>query len=309
MGDLALMLAMWMSFSPTANALRALPGTYRVSVGQWYHLDTGVAVISSRDETQQVQNGSISARETGKAQVSVDLFGLIPLRRIRLQVGRETRLMPGGSAVGVALATRGVLVVGVSDVAGQSPAQQAGLRAGDVIEAVDGSELSDSSHLTRLVAASGGKPLAVSFRRNGLLRSVRLSPLLDRSSGQWRISAWVRDSTAGVGTLSDDSTRLYFQAVFRSSRENAGGAAPDPAGEEAPPRAPPLADGVRFISQAMLRRGKENENMPLPGRPALPAGLCASAQGKTAGISGKTNELVFQKSPLFSYCPGALLPT
>ena len=32
MGDLALMLAMWMSFSPTANALRALPGTYRVSV-------------------------------------------------------------------------------------------------------------------------------------------------------------------------------------------------------------------------------------------------------------------------------------
>ena len=48
----------------------------------------------------------------------MDLFGLIPLRRIRLQVGRETRLMPGGSAVGVALATRGVLVVGVSDVAG-----------------------------------------------------------------------------------------------------------------------------------------------------------------------------------------------
>ena len=140
MGDLALMLAMWMSFSPTANALRALPGTYRVSVGQRYHLDTGVSVISSRDETLQVQNGSISARETGEVQVSVDLFGLIPLRRIRLQVGRETRLMPGGSAVGVALATRGVLVVGVSDVAGQSPAQQAGLRAGDVIEAVDGSE-------------------------------------------------------------------------------------------------------------------------------------------------------------------------
>ena len=66
MGDLALMLAMWMSFSPTANALRALPGTYRVSVGQRYPLATGVAVISSRDETLQVQNGSISARETGK---------------------------------------------------------------------------------------------------------------------------------------------------------------------------------------------------------------------------------------------------
>ena len=58
------------------------------------------------------------------------------------------------------------------------------------------------------------------------------------------------------------------------------GAAPDPAGEEVPPRAPPLADGIRLIFQAVNRRNKENEDMPLPGRPALPAGLCASAQGK-----------------------------
>ena len=201
-GGLSLLAAAWMVFSPTAQALRALPDTYRLTVGQRYELNTGVAVLSSQDETLSLSGGGISARETGEKQVSVDLFGLFPIRQLRLNVNEETRLVPGGAAVGVALATQGVLVVGVSDVAGQSPAQIAGLRAGDVIETIDGQPLTDSAHLTRMVSASGGAPLTIAFRRDGALRTAQLSPTLDRSSGQYRIGAWVRDSTAGVGTLS-----------------------------------------------------------------------------------------------------------
>ena len=201
-GMLVLLLAAWMIFSPTAQALRALPRTYRLAVGQTYDLHTGVAALSSRDETLALTDHTLSPTETGEREVTVNLFGLFPLRQLRLRVGEEMRLMPGGTAVGVALATKGVLVVGVSDVAGKSPAQSAGLRAGDVIEHVNGEEVSGSEHLTRLVAASGGNPLQVTYQRGGVRRTALLTPLRDGSSGAWRIGAWVRDSTAGVGTLS-----------------------------------------------------------------------------------------------------------
>lgn len=202
-GGLLLALTAWMIFSPTAQALRALPDIYRLSIGQSCALDTGVAALSSQDETLLSLTGNtLSGLEAGETEVSVNLFGLFPLRRLRVNVDEETRLVPGGAAVGVALATKGVLVVGVSDVAGKSPAQQAGLRAGDVIESINGQELTSSEQLTALVSAAGGSPLNVTFNRDGVVRQATLAPMQDTASGAWRIGAWVRDSTAGVGTLS-----------------------------------------------------------------------------------------------------------
>lgn len=202
-GGLLLALTAWMIFSPTAQALRALPDIYRLSIGQSCALDTGVAALSSQDESLLSLTGNtLSGLEAGETEVSVNLFGLFPLRRLRVNVDKETRLVPGGAAVGVALATKGVLVVGVSDVAGKSPAQQAGLRAGDVIESINGQELTSSEQLTALVSAAGGSPLNVTFNRDGVMRQAILAPMQDTASGAWRIGAWVRDSTAGVGTLS-----------------------------------------------------------------------------------------------------------
>ena len=70
-GCFALLLAGWMAFSPTAAALRALPDTYRLTVGGDYRVETGLAVLSSRDETLRVKpGGALSAGETGEKQVS-----------------------------------------------------------------------------------------------------------------------------------------------------------------------------------------------------------------------------------------------
>ena len=79
------------------------------------------------------------------------------------------------------------------------------------------------------------------------------------------------------------------------------GAAPDPAGEDEPPRIPPVADGVKLISQATLRSCQGNENTPLPGRPAKPARLCACLQEKGWGFPRKQACLFFGKSPAFSF--------
>ncbi len=210
-GFAAALLTAWMVFSPTARALRSLPRNYRLSVGQTYSLHTGLAALSSQDESLEWKDGALKAREAGETEVTLNLFGLFPIGRMRVTAGEEKRLMPGGAAVGVAMATRGVLVVGVSDIKGRSPAQEAGLKAGDMIEQVNGAQVRGSQHLTELVAASRGKPLKVVYSRDGKQRAASLSPILDAASGQYRIGAWVRDSTAGVGTLSyyDEENGTY----------------------------------------------------------------------------------------------------
>lgn len=192
----------WMIFSPTSSALRALPQKYRLGLGQTAEMRLGVAALSSQDQRLSVSGATLSAVETGEAEVTVNLFGLFPIGRMRVDVENETVLVPGGAAVGVAMATEGVLVVGVSDVAGKSPAQAAGLRAGDLIRRVNGQEVLTSQDLTALITASEGKETRLTYQRDGQTRTALLTPMLDSSSGKYRMGAWVRDSTAGVGTLS-----------------------------------------------------------------------------------------------------------
>ena len=69
--------------------------------------------------------------------VTVDLFGLIPIKQVTFRPHDEIWVMPGGQSVGVTLYTKGALVVGLGsflDTAGEKvcPAQVAGIRVGDV---------------------------------------------------------------------------------------------------------------------------------------------------------------------------------
>ena len=69
-------LAAWMVFSPTSQALRTLPETYRLNVGESYALNVGAAVLSSTDERLNLNNNTLTAKEEGESEVSVNLFGL-----------------------------------------------------------------------------------------------------------------------------------------------------------------------------------------------------------------------------------------
>ena len=145
----------------------------------------------------------LSAASAGKSTATISLLGLLPLREVEIDVSDDLRLYPGGQAVGVALHTQGVLVVGTSDLSGAySPARLAGLKAGDLITEAGGQTLESADQLTEMVAALGDAPLPLTIRRgDGTLR-LTLNPKRDGQTGVYRIGAWVRDSTAGVGTLS-----------------------------------------------------------------------------------------------------------
>ncbi len=216
---MAFLLAMsW--FSPMQVTLRTLPDTLALTTGQISTLQLGglalsgdaLTVTATQDETlASVGAVDVSAAQSGQAQMVLSLFG-IPLKRVEVEVSPEKRLIPGGMALGVAMRTEGVLVVGISEAAeGVSPARDAGLRAGDVIHMVDGQRVTTAEELTGLLQSSRSDTVMIAYDRSGESRTALLTPYRDEAAGTVRLGAWVRDSTAGVGTLSffDPDTGRY----------------------------------------------------------------------------------------------------
>ena len=118
---------------------------------------------------------------------------------------RDLSLYPGGMPFGVRFLTEGVTVVGFCDVDGPegkvNPAGAAGLRIGDLILRADGAALESATDLTDRIENGKGAPLALACRRGKTEFEVTLSPVWSASEERYKTGIWVRDSGAGIGTV------------------------------------------------------------------------------------------------------------
>ena len=109
-----------------------------------------------------------------------------------------SELIPVGQTVGVKLFSDGVLVVGFSD--GESPAKDCGLKEGDVITAICGQSLDTIEEFRQLLAENGEDAVALTVKRGSRTIELSAEPEKDED-GEYRLGAWVRDSMAGIGTM------------------------------------------------------------------------------------------------------------
>ena len=205
LGWLLSALVLTVYFSPQAQFLRTLPGMLSVAEGQEAQIGAPfplVVEVQSADASMAQTLSDVDASSSVE-RATISLLGLLPLKEVDIEISEELRLYPGGQAVGVALHTQGVLVVGTSDLTGSvSPARTAGIKPGDVITEANGKTIGSTQELTQMVASFGGAPLPLTVVRGGAVLQLTLQAKRDGQSGEFRMGAWVRDSTAGVGTLS-----------------------------------------------------------------------------------------------------------
>ena len=122
----------------------------------------------------------------------------------------EIFVVPGGQSIGVAVVTEGLVVIGNSDLGNiPSPARLSGLRAGDRLLSVNGESLTSAEHLLYLI--DGKDSVELLIERDGKRFSREIRPVHDPRDGMSRLGVWVRDSAAGIGTLSfyDPETMKY----------------------------------------------------------------------------------------------------
>ena len=203
------------NYSPWMRAAVNLPDALILSSGQTVSLETGlpmrvqvsggaVQALASGDEKLD-SSISVSALGGGEASVTFSLLGLIPVHETKVSVLEERTLIPGGQAVGVALHTDGVLIVGGADK------KKTPLRQGDVIMSVEGVRVKSAKELSAQIGAADCDQVTLGVLRGGEEISLQASTPPDEGDGKRRLGVWVRDSTAGVGTLSyiDPKTNAY----------------------------------------------------------------------------------------------------
>ena len=179
-----------MLLSEPVQSLSALPDEIRLTEGYDAHvalsplasasLEAEQAALVSHDQT--LGEVTIAGRQAGSATMTVRLLGVVPIKQVSVRV-EEKVLVPGGQAVGVAIRTAGVLVVGASDLGGgeASPAREAGVRAGDLITAVDGEPVNEAERLSELV--NGDAERRLTLNRAGQELSVSVRPRQRARSG------------------------------------------------------------------------------------------------------------------------------
>ena len=120
----------------------------------------------------------------------------------------ERTVIPLGKAVGIKLFSDGVLVVGLAE--GSSPARSCGLREGDVITALDGEHVDSTEQVQSLLSDAAGEEMTLTVRR-GAARVSLTAAARQSADGTWQLGAWIRDSMAGIGTLTyyDPATGQY----------------------------------------------------------------------------------------------------
>ena len=106
------------------------------------------------------------------------------------------QLVPVGHTVGIKMFARGVLVVDLAE--GESPAKECGLAKGDVILRCNGTAVTSTEQFQQLL--QGEEEVELSVRRGGSAKTLTAEPECSES-GDWVIGAWIRDSMAGIGTV------------------------------------------------------------------------------------------------------------
>ncbi|MBQ3222425.1 MAG: SpoIVB peptidase [Clostridia bacterium] len=206
---------LWAGISPTAQTLWQTPGRVHLRKGSELYLELPALVQADANgciEKGGASEGQLIARQEGTGEIVLRLMGIMPVKTMSVSIEEEKMLIPGGSLIGVAMETQGVLLVGTSDVGpAPSPAYAAGLRSGDSILEADGIGIGSAEELEACVETAGGREMRLTIERGGERFERTVQPAQDPRDGHWRLGAWVRDSTAGVGTLSfiDPQTGRY----------------------------------------------------------------------------------------------------
>lgn len=117
-------------------------------------------------------------------------------------------LIPVGHTIGIKLFSRGVLVVKLSE--GGSPARSCGLEVGDVILTCGGTKVSSTEQFQGMLQSAGGEAVKLQVRRGVAIQTLTVTPAAD-DQGAYRIGAWIRDSMAGIGTMTfyDPDTGVF----------------------------------------------------------------------------------------------------
>lgn len=199
-GVLSLVITAVQSLALYTQAI--LPDHYYVAAGETLKIRSSLPITS----VASLDSMPVEVYSTAGNSYNVDLklpYG-VGVKKVQVQVVDREMVIPGGNTFGIKMFTEGVIVVGLSDIASagtsQNPAKQAGIKVGDIILSMNGKKVQTNEDVGEMVASSAGRAVKVALNRAGETMVCALYPVKS-DDGVYRAGIWVRDSSAGIGTM------------------------------------------------------------------------------------------------------------
>ena len=154
-----------------------------------------------KDTTSYVMN---DVQNADSIDCYTSLINSKELTTLHKEKRKDIEVYPGGISIGVKINNKGALVVGYSDIStheglSESPGKVAGIELGDIIEEVNGENIETCSDLISKVKTCRNDEMTVKILRGNSEITKKVS--LIKEDNEYKIGLWVRDSTAGIGTL------------------------------------------------------------------------------------------------------------
>ena len=186
------------------------PDTIKIRAGQQETMNFALpasGMLSSGEEAIPVSLNRplvFYANEISDYRMDVKLFGVLPLKSVKVQVIDNTSLIPAGIPVGIYVKTEGVLVIGTGEFTGYdgvrySPAKSV-LKSGDYILKINGETVTGKKMFMKSLQEAGSGNQVLTISRDGEIFDVKTESVADQS-GTYKIGIWIRDNAQGVGTL------------------------------------------------------------------------------------------------------------
>ncbi|MBM7604581.1 stage IV sporulation protein B [Metabacillus crassostreae] len=223
-GVLLLVLFTSLGFVKEVREYVQIPNQLKVFETQNVTVQSSFPVNASQDSAEAftVQKNSdgqtldVKGKKAGEGEVVFDLAGF-PVKKVGVNVLPDFKVIPGGQSIGVKLNSLGVLVVGhhqINTAEGKkSPGEIAGVEVGDIITNINGTKIEQMSDVTPYIQDAGktGKPLDLVLKREDEEIKTKLYPLKDENDRSFRIGLYIRDSAAGIGTMTfyDPKSKKY----------------------------------------------------------------------------------------------------
>lgn len=188
-----------------ALAIMNLPDTLIVFEGENLKINTIYGLnIQLKDKSYETMLTSSNIGETsfikeGKTKLTASLFKF-NIKDIEVNVIDKTTVIPVGEVVGIKMYTKGVLVVGMAEIEGEKPYSGTQIQEGDIITNVNDEEVANTSDLIKSINKSNGHVVEITYINNGETKECNITPVQTKD-GEYKIGLWVRDSAAGIGTV------------------------------------------------------------------------------------------------------------
>lgn len=205
-GCITLAAACTLLFSTIFLLGNTMPEQFSVVSGSSLRLTGAVSASAGTHKDNGASSTAVASLSPGSSYTaSLRLFGIFPIKEVAVNVVDSISVIPCGTPFGIKMFTEGVLVVGMSDVdtasGPRNPARTAGMKTGDVLLSIDGTEVNTTEQVAELIEGAGEKTMTFHIRRDNIAFDVRFRCEKSVNENRWKAGLWVRDSSAGIGTM------------------------------------------------------------------------------------------------------------